>query len=118
MSRRADPLTRTFRVEINVPNSALQISAGQTVEIGIQADGAPAHLIPQSALTLNDQGDIGVRTVSDDMTAQFMGVTILRDTQDGMLVTDLPDTVNIITVGQEYVTDGVPVIPSYEDVLQ
>lgn len=118
VSRRADALTRTFRVEINVPNTALQISAGQTVEIGIQAEGAPAHLVPQSALTLNDQGDIGVRTVSDDMTAQFMGVTILRDTQEGMLVADLPETVNIITVGQEFVTDGVPVIPSYEDVLQ
>ncbi len=118
VSRSADPLTRTFRVEINVPNGGLQISAGQTVEIGIQSEGAPAHLIPQSSLTLNDDGDIGVRTVTSDMTAKFMPVTIIRDTIEGMLVADLPETVSIIIVGQEFVTDGVKVAPAYEEVIQ
>uniref|UniRef100_UPI0035620B69 efflux RND transporter periplasmic adaptor subunit n=1 Tax=Puniceibacterium confluentis TaxID=1958944 RepID=UPI0035620B69 len=118
LSRSADPLTRTFRVEVTVPNPDLGLRAGQTAEIAVQAEGAPAHLVPQSALTLNDEGALGVRTVDADGLAAFLPVEVLRDTPQGMLVTGLPDRVSIITVGQEYVTDGVPVAPSYEDVLQ
>ncbi|MFZ5964631.1 efflux RND transporter periplasmic adaptor subunit [Thalassococcus sp. BH17M4-6] len=118
LSRSADMMTRTFRVEITVPNPDLRLRSGQTAEIAIQADGAMAHLIPSSALTLDDQGTLGVRTVDDDSLARFMPVTLMRDTRDGVWVTGLPDSVNVITVGQEYVTDGVAVAPSYEDVIQ
>ncbi|SNR26990.1 efflux RND transporter periplasmic adaptor subunit [Puniceibacterium sediminis] len=118
LSRSADSVTRTFRVEITVPNPDLALRAGQTAEIAIQAEGAPAHLVPQSALTLNDDGVLGVRTVDAEGLAEFMPVEVMRDTTQGVLLTGLPDSVNIITVGQEYVTDGVPVAPSYEDVIQ
>ncbi len=118
LSRSADPVTRTFRVEITVPNPDLSLRAGQTAEIAIEAEGALAHLVPQSALTLNDAGTLGLRVVDADDRAAFLPVEVLRDTPDGVLLTGLPDTANIITVGQEYVTDGVPVAPSYEDVIQ
>ncbi|CUH76675.1 efflux RND transporter periplasmic adaptor subunit [Tropicibacter naphthalenivorans] len=118
VSRSADPVTRTFRVEITLPNADLSIRDGQTVEIAIEADGAPAHLLAQSTLTLNDEGELGVRTISDASEALFMPVTLLRDTRQGVWVTGLPDAVDVITVGQEYVTDGVPVAPSFEEILQ
>ncbi len=113
LSRSSDPTTRTFRVEVEVPNSDLAVRDGQTAEILIQAEGRQAHLIPQSALTLDDEGELGVRTVAEDETALFFPVTLLRDTVDGVWVTDLPDEVRIITLGQEYVTDGVAVAPTY-----
>lgn len=116
LSRSADALTRTFRVEVSVPNSDLAISDGQTVEILIAADGRAAHLIAQSSLTLNDDGVLGVRTVAAGNTARFMPVTVLRDTAEGVWVTGLPAAVDIITVGQEFVTDGVPVAPVYGEV--
>ncbi len=118
LSRSADPVTRTFRVEVTVPNADLAISDGQTAEIIVAADGQSAHLIAQSALTLNDDGMLGVRTVSPDMTAQFMPVTLLRDTAEGVWVAGLPDTVDIITVGQEFVVDGVPIVPTYQEVAE
>ncbi|MFD1343281.1 efflux RND transporter periplasmic adaptor subunit, partial [Litorisediminicola beolgyonensis] len=118
VSRNADPATRTFRVEITVPNGALAISAGQTAEIAVTAESRAAHLIPQSALTLADSGALGVRIVAEDQTALFVPVEVLRDTTDGIYVTGLPDEADVITVGQEYVTDGVPVIPSFEEVVQ
>jgi RND family efflux transporter MFP subunit len=118
VSRSADPVTRTFRVELTVPNDDLSIRDGQTAEIAIEAEGAVAHMLPQSALTLNDEGALGVRTVTEDDTALFMAVDLLRDTRDGVLVTGLPETVDVITVGQEYVTDGVPLAPTYEEVIQ
>ncbi|WP_322892108.1 MULTISPECIES: efflux RND transporter periplasmic adaptor subunit [unclassified Yoonia] len=115
LSRSADPVTRTFRVEVTVPNPDLAISDGLTAEIIVASDGQSAHLIAQSALTLNDEGVLGVRTVAPDMTAQFMPVTLLRDTAQGVWVAGLPDTVDIITVGQEFVVDGVPIVPTYQE---
>ncbi|MFT4700784.1 MAG: multidrug efflux system membrane fusion protein [Yoonia sp.] len=116
LSRSADETTRTFRVEVEVPNTDLAIRAGQTVEIVVASDGRQAHLVPQSSLTLNNEGALGVRTIAEDSTAVFMPVTLLRDTVDGVWVADLPDQVNIITVGQEFVIDGVPVDPTYAEV--
>ncbi|MEM1301299.1 MAG: efflux RND transporter periplasmic adaptor subunit [Pseudomonadota bacterium] len=107
LSRSADETTRTFRVEIEVNNADLSIRDGQTVEILIAAEGTKAHLLPGSALTLDDTGALGVRIVDARERAQFMPVTLLRDTPTGVLVTGLGDTARVITVGQEYVTDGV-----------
>ncbi|WP_226782552.1 efflux RND transporter periplasmic adaptor subunit [Oceaniglobus trochenteri] len=113
LSRSADSNTRTFRTEVTVPNADLAISDGQTVEIMVQSDGRKAHLLPQSALTLDDQGDLGVRIVADDNTARFVPVSVLRDTVDGVWLAGLDETVSVIVVGQEYVTDGVPVTPTF-----
>nr|MDJ0822080.1 efflux RND transporter periplasmic adaptor subunit [Paracoccaceae bacterium] len=77
-----------------------------------------AHLLPQSALTLDDNGALGVRIVDSDSAAQFREITLLRDTPQGVWVTGLADEVDVIIVGQEYVTDGVPVAPSFEEVIQ
>lgn len=115
LSRSADDLTRTFRVEVTVPNADRAISDGQTVEIIVAADGRTAHLLAQSTLTLDDDGVLGVRTISADNTVKFMPVTLLRDTAQGVWVTDLPDAVDIITIGQEFVTDGVRVTPTYRE---
>ncbi len=115
LSRSADELTRTFRVEVTVNNADLAISDGQTAEILIAADGRTAHLIPASALTLDDDGALGVRIVAEGNVAMFMPVSLLRDTTNGVWVTDLPEAVDIITVGQEFVVDGVPVTPTFTE---
>lgn len=108
LSRSADPNTRTFRVDVSVPNPDLSIRDGQTAEIGIEADGAKAHLLPQSSLTLDDDGELGVR-IAEDGKAVFVPVSVLRDTTDGVWLTGLPETAEVIVVGQEFVIDGVPV---------
>jgi multidrug efflux system membrane fusion protein len=109
VSRIADPQTRTFRTEVTVPNAALDIRDGQTVEMLIRTEGVEAHLVPGSALTLDDDGRLGVRVVDEDSRARFVPVGVLRDTVDGMWVSGLPPEVTLIVLGQEYVTDGVPV---------
>lgn len=115
VSRSSDPLTRTFRVEVAVPNHDLSIRDGQTAEILISSDGAEAHLIPQSALTLNDDGTMGVRTVGDGNTVKFVAVDVLRDVPEGIWVLGPPPEADIIVIGQEYVEDGVTVIPVFEE---
>jgi multidrug efflux system membrane fusion protein len=118
LSRSADPTTRTFRVEITVPNPDLSVRDGQTAEILVEADGAMAHLLPQSALTLDDDGTLGVRTVTQENAARFVPVTLLRDTINGVWVAGLPDEVAVIVLGQEYVTDGVPVEVTWREATQ
>lgn len=113
LSRSADETTRTFLVEIEVDNADLAISDGQTAEILIQGEGAKAHLIPQSALTLNDDGVLGVRAVETDSLVAFYPVRVLRDTADGIWLDGLPENVDVIILGQEYVIAGVEVDAHY-----
>ncbi len=113
ISRSADETTRTFRVEVNVDNEDLSIRDGQTAEIVVQSDGVSAHLVPQSAMTLNDEGVLGLRIVSDDDTALFKPITLIRDTINGVWVSGLDAQTDIIVVGQEFVVDGVPVTVTY-----
>jgi len=108
VSRSADPETRTFLVEAEVANRDNQIRDGITAEMVIGLDGTEAHLLPQSALTLDDLGRLGVRTVQDGVAA-FVPVSIVRDTPEGIWLEGLPADVDVIVVGQDFVTDGQPV---------
>jgi len=118
ISRSADPATRTFEVEITVPNSDLKIRDGQTAEIAIAADGAKAHRIPQSSLTLNNAGSLGVRVVGKGNIVEFKTVELLRDDTKGVWVAGLPDQADVIVVGQDFVTRGVKVVPTYREATQ
>ncbi len=118
LSRSADETTRTFEVEITVPNPELLIRDGQTANIQIAAEGVKAHLLPQSALTLNNEGELGVRTVVADNVVDFVPIRLLRDTADGVWVGGLPETADIIVIGQEFVTRGVTVAPTYKEASQ
>lgn len=108
LARSADPETRTFRAEVEVANPDLAIRDGQTAEIAIETAARSAHLLPQSALTLNDEGALGVRVVAADGSAAFRPVELLRDSAEGAYVAGLDARAQVIVVGQEYVTEGVP----------
>jgi multidrug efflux system membrane fusion protein len=115
LARSADPMTRTFRVEIAVANPALAVRDGQTADILIQSEGRLAHLVPQSALTLDDTGTLGVRVVAEGNVAGFVPVTMLRDTPQGIWVSGLGERAEVIVVGQGYVADGVPLAVTYRE---
>ncbi len=119
VARVSDPMTRTFRVDIEVANPDVAVLDGLTVEMAIPTEGRMAHLLPQSALTLDDDGVLGVRVVepaSDGPpVARFLPVELIRDTRQGVWVAGLPDQVAVIVVGQDYVTDGVPLDPAYRE---
>ena len=118
LSRSADKSTRTFRVDVEVQNHDFSISDGQTADIMISAESKMAHLVPQSALTLNDEGYLGVRIITTNRTAQFVKVKMLIDTAKGVWLTGLPERADIIVVGQEYVKDDVIVDPSFREPTQ
>ena len=114
ISRSGDHDTRTFRIEVEVTNTDLSIRDGSAVEVFIASANEFAHLVPQSAMTLNDAGQIGLRTVMDGK-ARFNPIKILKDTPDGAWVKGLPDQATVIVVGHEYVIDGTPVDVSFRE---
>lgn len=118
LSRSADETTRTFRVEIEVDNSDRAISDGQTAEILISGEGATAHILPQSALTLNDAGVLGIRAVDANDNVTFHQVSLLRDTPKGVWLGGLPENLDVIVLGQDFVIAGVKVDPTVRDLSQ
>lgn len=111
LSKVASDVTRTFRIDIWIDNPDASISSGLTADVQLNASTRKAHQLPTSALTLNDQGMLGVRTVDDADVVHFMPVSLLDDTTQGAWVSGLPNKVRIITVGQEFVVDGQKVVP-------
>lgn len=106
----ANQATRSFEVEIEFDNSDGLVRDGVTSQAFISPASVAAHFLPQSVLTLDDDGVIGVRGIVEDDLVAFYPIEILRDTPDGMWVAGLPDQALIITVGQEYVLAGEKVI--------
>ena len=105
IARSADRDTRTYLVEAETPNKDLSIRDGMTAEMLISLDGVDAHYLPQTALTLDNDGQLGVRLAVDDV-ARFQPVEVLRDEPRGVWVAGLGEAVDIIVVGQEFVIDG------------
>ena len=102
----ADKNTRTFRVEISVENKDRSIRDGVSAEIYIKGKEEPAHKISPAILSLNDQGKLGVRTVTSENRVEFKEIKILEDTNTGMWISGLGEEARIITLGQEYVFQG------------
>ena len=105
IARMADESTRTYEVEVTLPNPDGAIRDGMTAEIAIDLPPVRASRVPHSALTLDDAGRLGVR-LAEAGTARFRPVEIVREDRTGVWVAGLPDRAEVIVVGQEFVRDG------------
>jgi membrane fusion protein, multidrug efflux system len=106
VAEHADPVTRTFRVEVEVPNPEAKLRSGVSADISI----VPLHLVPANKispgiLVLEDNGAVGVRVVQKGIV-RFLPVQVISDGPDGMWIAGLPAAVDVIIVGQEFVTNG------------
>lgn len=107
--------TRTFRVELELANGDNRLPAGLTAEVSLPIASVDAHRMSPAALTLDDDGVIGVKTVDERNLVRFYPVDLVADDADGIWVGGLPRQITIITVGQEFVLPGQTVIPVPED---
>lgn len=111
LSAKADDATRTFRIELETPNPGHRLIAGVTAEIRVAVEEVPVHRITPALLALDEQGQVGVKTVGPEDRVEFRPVRILADGPEGMWVGGLPAAVRLITVGQEFVRPGQQVRP-------
>ncbi|MGD8341011.1 MAG: efflux RND transporter periplasmic adaptor subunit [Gammaproteobacteria bacterium] len=106
----ADESTRSFRIELAIPNPDRTLRVGTSAELVLGAEEITAHIVSPGLLTLADDGAIGVMIVDDKERARFVAVELVGSTDEGAaIVTGPPQAARIISVGQNYVTDGQPV---------
>lgn len=103
--------TRTFEMEMTVPNPDHHIKEGLTAKISIPIKEALAYKISPSILSLSDDGTVGVKIVNEFNQVVFRPIRLLKDTPEYLWIGGLPETIRVITVGQEFVVPGQEVKP-------
>lgn len=111
VSSAADSNTRTFRVELEIPNPNSTLVAGVTAELTLPLPPIPAHRISAALFTLDSNGRLGLKTVDATDTVVFQPVRIVGGTDREVFVVGLPAIANVITVGQDFVVAGEKVAP-------
>ena len=111
VSKSATPSTRSFRVEAEVENPNGFIRDGITATMQINTNKILATKIAPSIMLLSDAGSLGVRVVDNEAVVKFIPIKILEDTQDGIWVSGIQNSSNLIIRGQGYVENGQQVIP-------
>lgn len=111
ISRDAANETRTFRIEVAVPNADYAIPAGMTAEIELAAQPTDSVMLPRSVITLGDKGALGIRAVDKDDKVVFYPIDLVDDTQKGLVLAGIPQGARVIVAGQELVTEGDVVNP-------
>lgn len=106
ISRDASSATRTFRIEIAIPNADGAIPAGMTAEIALQAQPTDAVVLPRSVVTLGDKGDLGIRAVDRQNKVVFFPIDLVDDTPNGLVLGGIPADARVIVAGQALVTEG------------
>ena len=114
VSSAADPSTRTFKVELEIPNPDASLVAGVTAELALPLPPIPAHRVSAALFTLDSGGQLGLKTVDPSNTVVFVPVRIVGGTDREVFVTGLPAVANLITVGQDFVAAGEKVTPVAE----
>lgn len=107
--------TRTFLAEIEIANEDGAIPAGISAEVVIPTGEATAHFLSPSIVSLSTEGTLGVKTVNAENRVAFFPIEVVRAQIDGIWVTGLPDTVDVITVGQGYVNETEVVAPAPQE---
>ena len=106
---KADPATRTFRTEIQVPNADYSLKAGVTATVRLISGETLAQQVPANILTLNNAGTVGIRYVDESNIVRFAVVKTIDEDASGLWVTGLPENIRVITEGQDFVDVGMTV---------
>jgi len=105
-AKTASLTTRTYRVEIELPNPDARIPDGITAEVSLPLAPVPATRIPRSALTFSATGELGVRAVDAEESVEFVQVAVIEDEQTFMWVAGIADGSRVIVQGQDFVRES------------
>lgn len=106
ISRASSSTTRTFRVEVDVPNPDGAIPAGMTTEMTLRTATVDSVILPRSVVTLSADGDLGIRAVDKDSKVVFFPIDLVDDTTGGLVLAGIPADAKVIVAGQDLVTEG------------
>jgi membrane fusion protein, multidrug efflux system len=106
IASRATTSTRAFSVELEINNPSARMAEGLTATIRVQLPATAAIKISPALLSLNKEGLMGLKYVDAQQTVQFAPINLIKAEADGIWVAGLPNPVNLIMVGQSFVSTG------------
>ncbi|PHR20026.1 MAG: efflux transporter periplasmic adaptor subunit [Hoeflea sp.] len=98
--------TRTFPIEVAIPNPDNKVPSGMTAEIMVKSEAVRAVKLPRSVVTLDPAGNLGLRILKGDGTVGFVPIDLIDDTPEGLILSGVPEDAKIIVAGQDLVSDG------------
>ncbi|WP_135466316.1 efflux RND transporter periplasmic adaptor subunit [Crenalkalicoccus roseus] len=102
----ADAATRTFRVEVEVPNPDRTLPSGVSAEVVIPTETVPAHRLSPALVSLDARGVPGVHAVDEEGIVVFHPLQLVRAEADAIWVAGMPERMRVITARQGFVTPG------------
>jgi multidrug efflux system membrane fusion protein len=107
VATQAEPATRTFRVELEVPNpGGERFPAGMSARVVLRESEEPAHRISAASLVLADDGRVGVKAVDETGRVAFHPARIVRSETDAVWLGGLPERLRVIVTGGGFVAAG------------
>lgn len=107
----ADSQTRSFKVEAQVRNTSGAIAAGVSASMYIPVEQVDATFISPSALSLGENGELGIKAVDAEDMVEFLPIKLVSTSLDGAWVSGIPGNTRVITMGQGFVNVGEVVDP-------
>src|SRR5262249_54269232 len=106
VAKSASQTTRTYRVEIEMPNPDGKIPDGITAEVSVPLAPVPATRVPRSALSFSSAGVLVVRVVDADVRVGFVPGSVVHASQAVMWLSGIADGSRVIVQGQDFVREG------------
>ncbi len=106
IAREASVQTRTFPVEVAIPNPKGTIPSGMTAELTLRGESTKAVQLPRSVVTLSGDGELGIRILKADDTVDFVAIDVIDDNERGLMLGGVPADARIIVAGQDLVAKG------------
>lgn len=107
--------TNTFPIEIEIDNPDMTLTAGTSTNVELVLANEQAIKITPSMLALDEAGNLGIKTLTNNDLVLFVPIAIVKVESDGVWLSGTSNPVDVITVGQGFARDGDTVIPTRQD---
>jgi multidrug efflux system membrane fusion protein len=101
----SEPGTNTFKIEVEVPNPNYTQMAGMSTELALPLETTWAMRISPAVMSLDEQGNLGVKTVVDEHV-RFVPIDIVKSDSQGVWLSGMGQQADIIILGHGFVRDG------------
>ncbi len=115
VSSQANPATRTFSVELEISNPSERQADGVTADVMVPLAQTHAIFVSPALLSLNEKGILGAKYVKPDNQVAFSPVSLVKAESNGVWISGLPNPVDLIVIGQSFVSPGEKVQPVFKE---
>lgn len=108
ISKIAEPKIGSYRVEVKVTNNKMISLQGLTANVRLPSGERFAYKVPSSALSLSDEGALGIKIVDDNNYVVFAPIEIVDHESDGVWIVANNEgkPIKLIVLGHLFVKPG------------